>query len=531
MNKTTDTQQGKQGSHLEGKFELLLELAPDAVVVVDQEGKIRLLNARTEEMFAYHRDELIGKSVDILVPETLRDQHVKHREGFTREPTARPMVAGLDLTGRKKDGSTFPVEVSLSPLETEEGVFVTSIIRDVTERKRAEEEVQRLNIELEQRIDRRTAELKQLRDRAEGYLDVAGVAIVVIDKDQRVTLINKKGCEILGYSQDEIIGKNWFNHFIPMRLRGELKTVFNKIMSEEVVPVEYFQNPVLTKENSERLIAWHNAVLRDEDGKISATLSSGEDITEKALLEQKVQHAEKLAVVGQLTTGLAHEIGTPLSVISGRAEYVLRKMSQDDPLRDNLKRIIGQIERITKIVQQLLSFTRPKQPEIKAVDLSRLLKETFLLFEHQFMEQEISAVINCPDHLPKTMADPDQMQQVFLNLIVNAVQAMPKGGRLTFDVGPTVLRNHRDDSMGDGYIKIAIADTGTGISSENLKKIFHPFYSTKESGKGTGLGLNISESIVNSHGGRIDVKSKVGQGTVFTIFLPIKPSEWVRANG
>lgn len=522
MTKSNPLKKGMKSSQLEVKFELLLELAPDAVVIVNRDGHIMLVNAQTETMFGYHRDELLGQSVEVLVPEQLRAMHVQHRNGYVSDPKTRPMGAGSELAGRRKDGSAFPVEISLSPMETEEGVLVTSIIRNITERKRVEEEIRRLNHELEQRVLQRTAQLERLRDRAEQYLEVAGVVMVVIDKEQKVTLMNKKGCEVLGYPQDEILGRNWFDHFIPERIRAEVKTVFKNLISEETEPLEYFQNTVLTKSNQERLIAWHNTVLRDEQGKIYATLSSGEDITEKAILEQKVRHAEKLAAVGQLTSGLAHEIGTPLGVISGRAEYMLRKMAEQDPLRENLQRIIAQIDRITKIVQQLLSFTRPKPLEVRPMHLVSMLQDTFLLFEHHFAKQGVKASLDCPETLPTVMADPDQIQQVCLNLILNAIQAMPQGGRLTIRVRPAALRHLSEDSVQDGYIEIEIADTGAGIPSEQLQKIFDPFYSTKEPGKGTGLGLNISETIVKSHGGRITVKSQVDEGTVFTIFLPIK---------
>lgn len=534
-----------KNNQINEKFQGLLEFIPDAIVIINGDGHIVLVNSMTEKMFGYDRDELLGKPVEILLPERFREKHVGHRNDYYSEPRMRSMGVGFNLCGRRKDGTEFPVEISLSPMETENGILVISFIRDITDRKKVEEALQKAHDELERRVEERTAELVRAmeilegniakreraekvlraeRDTAQRYLDVAGVIIVVIDADQKTSLINKEGCEILGYEEKEIIGKNWFDSFVPERMKDDVRAAFLKLMSGEIELVEYFQNPVLTKSGEERIIAWHNAVLRDEDGRIYATLSSGLDITEKVELEQQVRQAEKLAAVGQLTTALAHEIGTPLNVIMGRAEYVLRKMSPEDPLRENLEKIVGQIERIIKLVQQLLSFTRIKPLEARPFRLGPLLQGVLSLFEHQLEQQGITATLDCSNDLPEILADPDQIQQVCFNIILNAIQAMPQGGNLTIRVSQTVPRHQREDSIKDQYIKIEIVDRGVGIQPEHLQKLFDPFFSTKEVGKGTGLGLTVCYSITKNHGGWIHVKSQAGKGSVFTIYLPLKPA-------
>jgi PAS domain S-box-containing protein len=507
---------------LETRFRGLLEFTPDAVIITDSEGRILLINKHVESLFGYSSEELIDQPVEILLPERFREKHTGHRKGYLLEPRPRPMGSGLDLAGRRRDGSEFPVEISLTPVKTEDGFLITSIIRDITEQKRDRDEIRKLNRELEQRVIERTAELLEERDKEQKYLDIAGVMLVVINVDQKVAQINKKGCEVLGYEEKEIVGKNWFDMFLPETERDRVKDGFVKLVAGDFATVEYFKNPILTKSGDEKLIAWHNTVLKDKDGKTYATLSSGTDITEKEELERQVRESEKLAAVGQLTSGLAHEIGTPLNVIIGRAEYMLRKMPPEDPLRKNLESIISQIERITKIVQQLLSYTRMKPQEIRPVRIESMLNGILALFEHQWVKQDIATAVHCPEKLPDIMADPDQIQQVCFNIVLNAIEAMPQGGRLAIHASQTAQRRYREDPIGSRYVKISFSDTGNGIQPQHLHKLFDPFFSTKEVGKGTGLGLTVSYNIMKSHGGWIDVKSRVEGGTVFTLYLPVK---------
>jgi PAS domain S-box-containing protein len=507
-----------------------LEAAPDGVVILDREGRISFINSQLLILFGYVREELIGQPVEVLIPERFRSRHLGHRADYADQPRVRPMGVCLDLTGLRKDGSEFPVEISLSPVDTEDGMLVMGVIRDVTDSKRKEAVIRQLNRELEQRVVERTAELAAEKRLFLDYLDVAGVMIVALQADETVALINKRGCEVLGCREEEILGKNWFETFLPGRIRDEVKAVFEQLISGYAEFVEYYRNPILTKHGEERMIAWHNAVVRDEQGRIRAIISSGEDITEKLLLEEQIRQSEKLAVVGQLTAGLAHEIGTPLNVISGRAEQMLRRMEADDPLRANLESILGQIERITKIVNQLLNFTRSRPPALRSVPFAPLVREVLSLVDHQLRSGRITVELDCSEELPVIVADPDQLQQVLLNLVVNAIQAMPDGGLLTIRAGRTVARRGREDQLGDQYLKVEVTDTGVGIAEEHLPKVFDPFFTTKEVGKGTGLGLAVSNSIAHKHGGFLRVKSRVGEGTTLSAYLPLSP-DWSRPFG
>ncbi|MBE7560735.1 HDOD domain-containing protein [bacterium] len=237
--------------------------------------------------------------------------------------------------------------------------------------------------------------------------------------------------------------------------------------------------------------------------------------------EAQVQmfHNERLASVGRLAAGAAHEINNPLAVISGKAQ-MLARIEDDAKRQADLRTIVEQTKRISRIINDLMGFARPPQPELKSTDIPEVIRRALSLVQNRISLDNIQVVQNFSADLPRTVADPHQLEQVFLNLLINAEQAMPKGGKITITAG------RADDPA---MIEVSFADTGAGIDPEHLKHIFDPFFTTKEEGKGTGLGLAICHSIIESHGGRIEVRSRPGQGAVFTIRLPIDQGAQIRA--
>jgi PAS domain S-box-containing protein len=259
----------------EERFRLVVESSPSSVVMVDQEGKIRLVNSQAEKSFRYNRAELIGRSVEILVPERFRNKHIEYRKMFLLNPTARPMGEGRDLHALRKDGTEFPVEIGLSIVHSNEGTMILSSIIDISKRKLAEEE------------------LRREKEKAQKYLDVAEVMLVAINEDEEITMINKNGCRLLGHDENEIIGKNWFDKFIPVSAREDTKAVFKKLLRGELGPLEFHENKIVNKAGEEKLIAWHNSLLKDDESRIVGTLSSGVDITEQKKSEQILRESEE----------------------------------------------------------------------------------------------------------------------------------------------------------------------------------------------------------------------------------------------
>ncbi len=511
-----------QGSAwLEKDLRGLLESAPDAMLMVNRAGEIVLVNSQTEKMFGYKRREILGRPVEILLPERARKKHEKHRSVYIKSPYTRPMGAGLDLLGVRKDGSEFPVEISLSSMKAGRELLITAIIRDATDRKRHEKEMEKLNLELERRVAKRTAQLQEERDRAQKYLDVAGVVVVVIETDQNVALVNRKGCEVLGHDEREVVGKNWFDHFIPLRIREQVRSAFKQIISGDLDSVEYYENPILTRSGEERVIAWHNTVLRDESGRIQATLSSGEDITDRAELERQIIRSERMVALGEMAASLAHEFNNPLGIIMGFAQDLLTEVDPSDPRHHSLKIIEEESRRCKKLMRDLLEFGRPTLAEFVQVDPAEVIRRSIELASGKLQKSAIRPILNLPKELPKIWADAQQLQQVLLNLVFNAMDAMPQGGILTLGaewVGDREGPKPSDQNPESG-VEISVSDSGHGIDPADLDKIFRPFYSVRKK-KGVGLGLAVCESIMKAHGGRISVQSRPGHGATFTLFFP-----------
>ena len=481
----------------------ILESLEGGVLTVDKDLKITSFNRAAEEITGYKREEALNKECCLILKSHLCDLHCPFADILKTGKT----VYNYEIQITNKEGEKIPVNITTSALRSSDNKIIGGIenFRDLTKHEGL------------------WGKLRQERNRAQQYLNIAGVIIIAIDEKGIVTMINKKGCDVLGYEEYDIIGKNWFDLCLPERIQKEVKGVFERLMNGKNDIVDYHENSILTKSGEERMIAWHNTILSDEKGAIIGTLSSGEDITRRKQTEMELIRSEKLASLGQLAASVAHEVNNPLAGILVYTSLLLRKFDQNkiqtEETKNQLNKMKKELERTTRIIRNLLDFSRQSDPTIRLLDLNKVVDAALLLVKHQISLEHISLEREIKPNLPPVCADFDQIQQVLINIILNATQAMPDGGSLTISTSVdkgTVIGESKKDT-----VRIDIKDTGVGIPKENLSRLFTPFFTTKDRGKGVGLGLPVVHGIIERHKGKIEVSSELNAGTTFSIFLEI----------
>ncbi|UCG58135.1 MAG: PAS domain S-box protein [Phycisphaerales bacterium] len=474
---------------------------------IDKDARITSFNRGAERITGFKKEEVLNKKCYTV----LRSNLCKSKCRLKRTLETGESMSNFDATIRNKAGTEIPVNVTTSALRSanDEIIGALEIFRDLRERKRLWEE------------------LREERDKAQQYLSVARVVIVALDLEGRVTLINKMGCEVLGYKEEEIIGNNWFDFCIPAKTRHKVREIFLKLIAAEFKAAECYENPILTKDGEERIIAWHNTLLRDNAGQVIGTLSSGEDITERKRTEAELIRSEKLASIGQLAAGVAHEVNNPLAGILVYIKLLLKKYKQNtlqtEDTEKQLEKIGKETERCSRIIKNLLDFSRQTEVTLRPTDMNKVIDATFSIIGHQISLDNITVEKRLSTSLPLILVDFDQIQQALMNIMLNAAQAMPSGGDLTITTSVAA-----DVKIGDSIqnaIRIDISDTGVGIPKENLDKLFTPFFTTKEKGKGVGLGLSVVHGIIERHHGKIEIESNPGTGTTFSIYLGIIDEE------
>jgi PAS domain S-box-containing protein len=492
------------------RFEALLESAPDAIVLAGADGRIALVNRRVEELFGYTRAELLGEDIELLVPERLREAHREHRAHYLAAPRTRDMGAGLDLRGRRRDGTEFPIEVSLSPLADNGSTRVITVIRDVTERRRAEEARHEL-----ENVQAARAELS-------GLLRDLDAIIWEAQSPRRdvLTFVSGRVEEILGYPLERWLEPGFWGSILHPDDR-ELVSLQSQapLTAGERHELEYRLEA--RDGRTVRVRDSMRVVLSQEGGQTVRLRGVITDITDQRELEARLLQSQKMEAVGQLAGGIAHDFNNLLTVIAGYADRLLDR-AEDEVARLELRQIRDASDRATSLIGQLLAFSRRAPQRVELVDPNSLVRELEGMIS-RLIGEHIAVTVRTSTGLDVVKVDRRQLEQVVLNLVVNARDAMPTGGEIRIETAPVEVNEETARERGvvaGPHVMLIVSDTGTGMSEETLARVFEPFFTTKPQGKGTGLGLSTVYGIVEAAGGYVTIESELGRGTDVAVRLP-----------
>ncbi|MGA7677499.1 MAG: PAS domain S-box protein [Dehalococcoidia bacterium] len=490
------TERKRVGEALAGEAirrRILIEQSRDGIVVLDENGKVYEVNQRFAQMLGYSLEEA-------------RELHVWDWEfQFPREQV-QEMIRSVDEKGdhfetrhRRKDGTTYDVEISTNGAMFMGHKLIFCVCRDITERKQAEEALRRSE--------------QNFRDSIEN----SPLGIRIFDKGGKTLYINRALLDIWGYSSiEELEAVPRKQRYTPQSYAEQMERLAKRKRGEEA-PLSYEVSIVRSDGQVRLLSASRGELLWNGENQFQILY---QDITEykktedeKRQLEQKAQIASRLASVGEMAAGIAHEINNPLTGVIGYAQLLVDREDVPSDIRRDLAAIDDGAQRVAGIVSRLLTFSRQTKLERRLVDINELIESTLALRDYHLRVNNIKVVTRLAPNLPETVADPGQLQQVFLNLIVNAETEM----KLAHDKGRLTVTTEKSGKT----IKIYFKDNGPGIKPELMNRIFDPFFTTREVGQGTGLGLSLSYGIVAEHKGKIYAESKPGKGATFVVELPI----------
>ncbi|MCB4756606.1 MAG: PAS domain S-box protein [Elusimicrobia bacterium] len=467
----------------------------DPLFVLRPDGTFGTINSATTRLLGYSESELIGQPADVIFSEK---EHPFSNPGLQKTPLTGE-IHGREVPLKTKNGKTITSLFSSSVLRNKEDQIegIICSVRDITELKVAEEELRKsetLNRSLIEHIPQRIF----LKDRNSGYISC-----------------NTSYARDLGIKPEEIAGKDDFA-FHPRELAEGYRADDHAVMeSGNLKDIEEHYQAA----GKEMWIHTIKVPFHDKENNVIGVLGIFQDITERKKLEAMLHQSEKLSAVGQLAAGVAHEINNPLGIILGFAQSIKSQASSDPSLSTALEFIEKEALRCKDLVQNLLVFSRSsRQDQQEEVDIKNAVEESLSLILAQSRVKDVELIKDLKEDLPPLVANKNQIQQIIINLCNNAMDAMPEKGTLT-------VRTDRLQKNGSDWIVVEVSDTGAGIPEEIQSRIFEPFFTTKEVGKGTGLGLSLVFEIVQRHKGTIDVKSEVGKGTTFTIYLPVQPRE------
>ena len=493
----------------EARLKAVVDTAVDGVILIDARGTVLKFNPACERLFGFSAAEVVGQNVKMLMPASFRAEHDGYLTNYHRTGVAKIIGIGREVVGQRKNGTTFPMDLSVGEAKEEgESIFV-GIIHDLTERKRAEQAI------------------REAAQRLKAVVDTAVDGVILIDARGQVMMFNP-ACEALfGYGAAEVIGRN-VKMLMPSPFRGEHDRYLSNYLTTRVPKIIGIGREVSGRRKDGTTFPMELSVgeAMQDDGPVFVGIIH--DLTERKRTSEQLFQAQKMETVGQLSGGIAHDFNNLLTVIIGNAESLSEVLKARPDLRKLAEAIISAGERGAELTQRLLAFSRRQTLQPSRIDCNQLVDKMGRLLRRTLRE-DIDIANTLDSELRGAFADPAQLESALLNLALNAQDAMPSGGRITISTANASLdeqyrSTHPEVPTGD-YVMVAVTDDGDGMPPEVLARAFEPFFTTKDVGKGSGLGLSMVYGFVKQSNGHVAIYSEVGLGTTVRIYLPVARSD------
>ncbi len=486
------------------ELQALLDATVDAVIIINHRGHIELFNRSAERLFGYQESEVLDRNVSVLMTTKDHASHDAYMERYIDTGIPHIIGIGREVDAQRKDGSVFPAFLSVGRIQQTEPPRFVGFLQDITLRRQALAAVQRE------------------RDRANRYLEAAQTILVALDAQGGITLLNRRGTETLGVSEDTVLGADWLSVAVSPEDQAIARDQLEGLLTGRLVQPHYCEYHVRTANGDRRLVAWRCVTVKSRAGDITGVLCSGDDITERRAAEQEARqaqermtHVSRLATMGEMAAGIAHELNQPLSAITTYAQASLRLLAAPetdvDEVADALRQIANQALRAGEIIRRLRSLVRNSETQREAAAINDVIEELSGLTNTDARMHDVRLTLQLAPGLPQLQVDRIQIQQVVLNLLRNAIEALDE---VSPDAREILVRTR----LVDGDVEVSVCDTGPGVAPEIADRMFHPFCTTKPTG--TGLGLAISRTIVRAHKGELGYTANTPRGACFYFHLP-----------
>jgi len=483
----------------------VLDTAVDGIILIDAAGIVLMFNAACERLFGYNAGEVLGQNVKMLMPAPFRAEHDGYLENYHRTGERKIIGIGREVVGRRKDGSTFAMDLSVGEAKHEGRTTFVGIIRDITERKRTEQEV------------RHTAA------RLRAVLDTAVDGVILIDARGTVLMFNPACERLFGYGAEEVLGRN-VKMLMPEPYRKEHDGYIENYRSTGKRKIIGIGREVIGQRKDGTTFPMDLSVGEAKQEGEAVFVGIIHDVTERKRTEEQLVQAQKMETVGQLSGGIAHDFNNLLTVIIGNADELSDALKARPDLKQLSDAIITCGQSGAELTRRLLAFSRRQTLQPVAIDCNQMIGNMQRLLRRTLRE-DIEIRTKLDQSLTPAFADPAQLESAVLNLALNAQDAMSAGGCLTLSTADAALdreytTQHPEVRAGQ-YVMIAVTDDGAGMTPEVKERAFEPFYTTKEVGKGSGLGLSMVYGFVKQSNGHVSIYSEPGLGTTVRLYLPV----------